>query len=242
MPPVDTGHPLAEYDPDVVVDISTYDRDFVPPKTPDAAMDHHLTSDAYTDTLDDDDSDVDDDVGHHPDFDDATPPTVDRTGATSSTDVATIFLEENEERTDPVVVQPPILPQLAVQPVAAEERTDPDPLAIPAHSVTITTRPVTAPVEYEERNDMVLGETGSITTLPATSVVRFTNDGERKTPSDQLQPTNYNRTVMVSVRQHPTKYNQNRSEKQDYARANLQIFPTGMVLRKREIPRPSRRH
>jgi hypothetical protein len=80
MPPVDRGHPLPEYDPDNIVDIDTYDRNYAPPKTPPSATDDVLTSDAYTDTSDDDDDtsdadDADDDMGHHPDLATTTPPT-----------------------------------------------------------------------------------------------------------------------------------------------------------------------
>jgi hypothetical protein len=71
MPPIDKGHLLTEYDPDHIVDINTYDRDYVPPaQLP--ASDDILTSDAYTDDSDADD-DSTDDRGHHPDFDDASP-------------------------------------------------------------------------------------------------------------------------------------------------------------------------
>jgi Reverse transcriptase (RNA-dependent DNA polymerase) len=77
MPLVDSDHTLTEYDPDEIVDLSAYDRTYVPPTVPGPASDHDLTTDAYTDTSDDDasasTSDTDDDRGHHPDFDDDLP-------------------------------------------------------------------------------------------------------------------------------------------------------------------------
>jgi hypothetical protein len=102
MPRVDTKHSLPEYDPDAVVDISTYDRDFIPVNAPDPESDHALTSDAYTDTSDDDDSDYDDDVGHHPDFDDAVVPRVATTtmnDAPSSTNTDHSVVEKEERTT-----------------------------------------------------------------------------------------------------------------------------------------------
>jgi hypothetical protein len=72
MPPVDDGHPLLEYDPDMLVDPDEYDRPYAPPALAAPASDHNLTTDAYTDESDSD-SDASDDVGHHPDFDDDVP-------------------------------------------------------------------------------------------------------------------------------------------------------------------------
>jgi Reverse transcriptase (RNA-dependent DNA polymerase) len=70
MPLIDDAPMLPEYDPDALVDAAAYDRDYTPPPAADPASDHHLTTDAYTDSSDDDSS-ATDDVGHHPDFDDA---------------------------------------------------------------------------------------------------------------------------------------------------------------------------
>ena len=70
MPLVSVGHTLTEYDPDVIVDMAEYDRNYVPPNIPNHPSDHDLTSDAYTVDLDDDD----DDNGHHFDFNDTIPP------------------------------------------------------------------------------------------------------------------------------------------------------------------------
>jgi hypothetical protein len=75
MPLVDTRHMISEYDPDDLVDESYYDKDYVPPPTVDPDSDHHLTTDAYTDTDesshdDSDDDDDHDDEGHHSDYDD----------------------------------------------------------------------------------------------------------------------------------------------------------------------------
>jgi hypothetical protein len=72
MPPVDDGHPLLEYDPDMLVDPDEYDRAYVPPVVAAPDSDHNLTSDAYTDESDDS-STASDDIGHHPDFDDDVP-------------------------------------------------------------------------------------------------------------------------------------------------------------------------
>ena len=102
MPPIDTGHPLPEYDPDAIVDISEYDRTYVPPAVPDSTSDHELTSDAYTDGSDDSDDDPDDDIGHHPDFDDDVP----IEPITVPTTMPAIVHEERNDITDTAINNP----------------------------------------------------------------------------------------------------------------------------------------
>jgi hypothetical protein len=127
MPPIDTGHPLAEYDPDATVDLDTYDCNYVPPKGSNNNSDNILTSDAYTDTSDDDDAyDSDDDMGHHPDFDDAPAPVTIPPATNKEAPV------ENEERRAMNTVQPVTISNVpsveneerTVQPVANELRTE----------------------------------------------------------------------------------------------------------------------
>jgi hypothetical protein len=117
MPPISTDHILTEYDPDDIVDLATYDRDYTPPPTADPASDHELTTDTYTDT-DDSDDDTDNDLGHHPNFDEnhsvallATRP-VPPTNATEErpTNIIPATIApipkhiENAERTEPTLV------------------------------------------------------------------------------------------------------------------------------------------
>ena len=77
MPLVSTERTLSEYDPDALVDLSECDRTYAPLTVADAHDDHHLTTDAYTDESDNDNSlSAADDTGHHPDFDDVVAPPI----------------------------------------------------------------------------------------------------------------------------------------------------------------------
>ena len=155
MPLVSVGHTLTEYDPDVIVDLAEYDRNYVPPTTPNPPSDHDLTSDAYTDDSDDDD----DDIGHHPDFDDTIPPFTHTTPdddvaeerTIGNTEVETIENEvettehetiENEERTEPAEND---------ETIEIEERTE-----TTANVDTIENEERIEPVENEERTKIQL--------------------------------------------------------------------------------------
>jgi hypothetical protein len=114
MPLVDTPTLLTEYDPEEIIDPTTYDRNYQPPNTPDPHSDHSLTSNAYTDKdSDTDDDDLDDDLGHHPDFDDIT-----------NEERTQLIPVENEERTDITPDNTHIETEAQpAQPVNNEERT-----------------------------------------------------------------------------------------------------------------------
>ena len=73
MPVVDHDNMINEYDPDEIVDESAYDKDYRLPDTRERDSDHELTTDAYTDSDESDDSDSDgerNDIGHHGAYDD----------------------------------------------------------------------------------------------------------------------------------------------------------------------------
>jgi Reverse transcriptase (RNA-dependent DNA polymerase) len=141
MPPISTDHILTEYDPDDIVDIATYDRDYTPPPTADPASDHDLTTDAYTDT-DDSADDTDDDLGHHPDFDD------DHSVALLTTRPVppTIATEERTNTILPATV-PPTLAHIENVPVENEERTT----IVENENVPVENEERTTTVENEER-------------------------------------------------------------------------------------------
>jgi hypothetical protein len=59
MPLISNDHMVHEYDPDDVVDESSFDRNYQPAS--DHESDHNLTSNAYTDSAESDASDTSDD-------------------------------------------------------------------------------------------------------------------------------------------------------------------------------------
>jgi hypothetical protein len=60
IPLVDNCHMISEYNPDEVVDESSYDKDYALPTNDEPDSDHHLTTDAYTDSEDSSSDDSDD--------------------------------------------------------------------------------------------------------------------------------------------------------------------------------------